>query len=118
MKRIATFGITAVLFIPCLILMVCLLVLASLGWIDRNHAKVSESVRDTAKASKVIAAMGALWVWLVAPTGLAAIGASLGVVSTPLVVVLAPVLLAFAGAALTVSAALDLYSKWRSRRDA
>jgi len=118
MKRIATFAIAAVLVVPCLILMLCLFVWASVSWFNRNHVKVSESVRDGARASKVVAALAALWAWLVAPTGLAAIGASLGIVSTPLVVVLAPMLLAFAGAALTVSTALDLYSKWRTRRNA
>jgi len=118
MKRIATFSITVVLLVPCLVLILCLLVWALVSWINRNHAKVSESVRDGARASKVVAALAALWAWLVAPTGLAAIGASLGIVSTPLVVALAPMLLAFAGAALTVSTALDLYSKWRTRRSA
>lgn len=117
MKRAATIALTVILFLPCLAAMVCLLVWAPVRLLNRNHAKVSESVRDAAKASKVVAALAGLWAWLVAPTGLAAAGASLGIVSTPLVVVLAPALLAFAGAAMTVSASLDLYSKWRTRRN-
>lgn len=117
MKRIATFAIAAVLVAPCLIVMLVLLLWGSVNWFNRNHVKVSESVRDGAKASKVVAALAALWAWLLAPTGLVAIGASLGIVNTPLVVILAPILMAFAGAALTVSTALDLYSKWRTRRN-
>lgn len=118
MKHIATIAIAVVLFIPCLILLLCLLVLEVVNWLNRNHEKASESVRDAAKASKVAAALATFWAWLVAPTGLAAIGASVGIVSTHLIVVLAPVLLAFAGAALTVSTAFDLYSKWQKRRNA
>jgi hypothetical protein len=118
MKGIATFAIAAVLVVPCLIVMPVLLLWASVSWFNRNHVKVSESVRDGAKVSKVVAALAALWAWLLAPTGLVAIGASLGIVNTPLVVILAPMLMALAGAALTVSTALDLYSKWRTRRNA
>ena len=116
MKRASTLVVAVILFLPALAVMLCLLVWRSVRLFNRHHAQVSESARDVAKASKVIAALAGLWAWLVAPTGLAAIGASLGIVSTPLVVVLAPALLALAGAAMTVSAALDLYSKWRSRR--
>jgi hypothetical protein len=120
MKQIATIAIAAVLFIPCLVLLLILLlalmVWKCVNWLNRNHEKASESMRDAAKASRVVAALAALWAWLLAPTGLAAVGASLGIASTSLIVVLAPVLLAIAGAALTVSTALELYSKWRKRQ--
>ncbi|MBU0910160.1 MAG: hypothetical protein KKA54_13095 [Proteobacteria bacterium] len=110
-KKIATALLAAVLFLPCVLLLVILFI-----WnlLDRNHKQASEAVRDVAKLSRVTAGLAMLWAWLVAPGGLTAVGASFGIVSLPWIVALAPVLVAVAGATYTISAALDLYSKCRS----
>jgi hypothetical protein len=113
-KAIANVLVALVLFIPCVLLLLLLLIWKLLQVANKNNEKVGESIRDVAKGNRVVAGLSALWAWIVAPTGLAAVGVKLGIVSPPLIVVIAPVLLAISGATLTMSAAVDLYSKLKS----
>jgi hypothetical protein len=83
---------------------------------DKHHVQASEAARDVAKASRVAAGLATVWAWLVAPSGLTAVAGSAGIVSTPAIVLIAPWLIATAGGAYTVSAAIDLYRKWRGKR--
>lgn len=84
--------------------------------VQRNHEQIADYVDTVAKGSRVLAGIAGAGAVVAAPTGLSAIGVSLGVVSAPLLVTAAPVLLSVAGAAFTVSAAASLYSKAQKRK--
>ena len=85
--------------------------------IDKKHREIADGADTVAKASKVAAGIAVAGAAVSAPTGLAAVGVALGVVSTPLVVTAAPILANVAGVAITISAGASLYSKFRSRME-
>lgn len=76
------------------------------------HKKVAETAGDVAKASRVVAGIAVGGAAVAAPTGLSAVGVALGLTTAPFIVTAAPVLMAVAGVACTVSAAAHLYSKF------
>lgn len=84
----------------------------SLGGRHRELADTAETISKGAKVAATVAVCGA---WFAAPTGLSAVGVSLGVISAPLLVTAAPLLGATAAAAASVAAAASLYTKYRSR---
>ena len=116
LRSVAILLMSALLFLPSLVILLLALAWKAGEWLHRNHEKAGETTREAAQVSKVIATIGTFWAWLVAPSGVAAIGASLGIVSTPFIVVLAPLLVAFAASVWTISAIIDLYSKWLRRQ--
>lgn len=85
----------------------------SLPWRHQEVAGFSDTV---SKALRVTAGLSAAGAYIAAPTGLTAVGVSLGIVSTPVLVAAAPILASAAGIGLTVSAAASLYSKFRSHQ--
>lgn len=111
LKTVALIVVAAVLLIPALAVWLALLFREGVAWIAGNHEKATETARDVARGTIVVSKVAILWSWLVAPTGLTAIAAAIGITSTPVIVVIAPFIVAFSGAALAVSAALELYSK-------
>ncbi len=86
--------------------------------IDTNHEKIADKADTVAKATKVAAAVAGAGASIAAPTGITAIGVSLGVVSAPVIVTAAPILIGVAGAALTVSCGASLYSKYKNKKKA
>lgn len=107
--------VAVLLFIPALIIWLVVLLRNGLKWISVNHTKASTATQDVAKGALVVSKVAMFWSWLVAPKGLIAVLASIGVVSTPWVVVVAPIVMAVSGAIIALAAALELYSKWRNR---
>ena len=116
LRRVAISLMAVLLFLPSFFILLLALAWKAGEWLHRNHEKARKSTHEAAQVSKVIATIGTFWAWLVAPSGVAAIGASLGIVSTPFIVVLAPLLVAFAASVWTISAIIDLYSKWLRRQ--
>jgi hypothetical protein len=116
MKWLLIVPLAAVLALPALVIWIGLLVREGFGWIADNHAKASESARDTAKATVVVSKVAMFWAWLVAPSGLTAMAAAMGLASTPVIVVAAPILIAVSGATVAVASALELYSKRRREK--
>lgn len=81
-----------------------------------RHKEVAEYVDTVSKALRVTAGVSVAGAYIAAPTGLTAVGVSLGIVSAPVLVTAAPILVSAAGIALTVSAATSLYSKYRTHQ--
>ena len=84
--------------------------------IDSNHEKISDHADTIAKATKVAAGISVAGAVVAAPTGLTALGVTLGVLSAPAIVTAAPILASAAGIAVTVSAGASLYSKARRKK--
>jgi len=82
----------------------------------RTSSAAHEVAEDVANASKVGAAVTALCASIVAPAGLAAVGAFFGLISIPLIVRVAPIVAAIALAAAALSAAMRLHSKRRRKK--
>jgi hypothetical protein len=80
------------------------------------HDELADATEDIAAASRVAAALSGAASFFLAPVGLLAVGAALGLVSVPLIVKLAPILMVFAAGAAALSAAAKLYAKSRRRR--
>lgn len=76
--------------------------MAGLGKVDENHEQIADHADSLAKATRVAAGV--------------AVGVAVGLVSAPLIVTAAPILVAVAGGAITVSAAASLYSKARRKK--
>ncbi len=85
--------------------------------LNQKHREIADGADTVAKATKVAAGIAIAGAAVSAPTGLAAVGVALGMVSAPLVVTAAPFLASVAGVAITVSAGASLYSKFRSRKE-
>ena len=84
----------------------------------RRHKEVAEYSDTVSKALKVTAGISSIGACIAAPTGLTAVGVSLGIVSAPILVTATPFLVSAAGVAVTVSAAASLYSKYQTRKSA
>ncbi|WP_152220966.1 hypothetical protein [Pseudomonas sp. SCB32] len=82
-----------------------------------DPTELNEAADEVGKTSRVLAFAGVAAANAAAPTGLAAIGAKIGLVSVPLIVVIAPHLGAAAGIIFVVCCAVSLYAK-RKRRAA
>jgi hypothetical protein len=77
-----------------------------------SHTKIAEVTGDLAKATRVLAGVATIGAMAAAPTGLAAVGVAIGITSAPFIVTVAPILIGVAGAAATLSAGAQLYSKY------
>ena len=80
-----------------------------------THEKLADAADAASKATRVVAGAAAAGAFVAAPTGLTAIGVSLGLVSAPFIVTVAPVLAGVATGAAAISAAASLYSKFKKR---
>lgn len=76
-----------------------------------RHQMLEETTDTLSSAGRIAAAIGALGFWIAAPTGLAAIGANFGIVTVPLIVVLAPALGVIAITTGALAAGAKLYAK-------
>lgn len=86
---------------------------SSLGDGNRqSHSTDSGSVaEDIAGAGKVAATLATAATYFAAPAGLLAVAATIGLAPKPLIVVLLPVLVAFAAGAIVLSTLAKLYAK-------
>lgn len=82
-----------------------------------DHSQLNVVAEEAVKATRTAAIISSAAAYSLAPTGLAALGAKVGLVSVPIIVVLAPQLGILAGAAVVVAYAISLYSKHRRRKD-
>ena len=82
-----------------------------------NHEIIADVADSAAKASRIVAATAVAGAWVAAPTGLSAVGVTLGIVSAPAIVTAAPMLVAIAGGVAAVSAAASLYSKLKRNKN-
>lgn len=82
-----------------------------------NHSQLNVVAEEAVKATRTAAIISSAAAYSLAPTGLAALGAKVGLVSVPIIVVLAPQLGILAGAVVVVAYAISLYSKHRQRKD-
>lgn len=80
---------------------------------DENREEIKDQLNTAAQATRVVATVAAAGAAVTAPTGLAAVGVSLGVVSAPVLVTAAPILLGVAAGAGALSAGAALYTKYR-----
>ena len=76
-----------------------------------KHDHIHDVAEDVALASRVAAAIAAISLYFLAPTGLLAI-----IIAPPLIVVIAPAIAAFAVGAYVVHALAKLYDKKRNRQ--
>lgn len=111
LKTFVLIAIAAVLFFPAVLAWIFLLIREGVAWIGQNHERAAETARDVARGTVVVSKLAIFWAWLVAPTGLTAVAAATGITSTPVIVLVAPFLVALTGASLAVAAALELFSK-------
>jgi Na+-transporting methylmalonyl-CoA/oxaloacetate decarboxylase gamma subunit len=82
-----------------------------------DHSQLNVVAEEAVKATRTAAIISSAAAYSLAPTGLAALGAKVGLVSVPIIVVLAPQLSILAGAVVVVAYAINLYSKHRRRKD-
>lgn len=79
---------------------------------------IDDAASEVTNATKVAMGLAGVLMWIAAPTGLTAIGISFGLIPVPLFHVLAPALLAIAGACGVLAAAARLYAASCKRRAA
>ncbi|WP_053161261.1 hypothetical protein [Pseudomonas sp. P1.8] len=83
--------------------------------LDDHRDRVADHADTAAKAGRLVAAATVAGASIAAPTGLTALGVTIGVVSAPAIITAAPVIVSIAGAAMLFSAAASLYAKARKR---
>lgn len=81
-----------------------------------DHEKLANRVENVSMATGVAAGIAAAGAAVAAPSGLAAVGVWLGIVSPPLIVTAAPILGTLATVTGTVSGATYFYAKWKRRQ--
>lgn len=81
-----------------------------------DHEKLANRVENVSMATGVVAGIAAAGATIAAPSGLAAMGVWLGIVSPPLIVTAAPILGTLATVTGTVSGATYFYAKWKRRQ--
>jgi hypothetical protein len=81
------------------------------------HSQLNVVAEEAVKATRTAAIISSAAAYSLAPTGFAALGAKIGLVSVPIIVVIAPQLGILAGAVVVVAYAISLYSKHRRRKD-
>ncbi|MFJ2678818.1 hypothetical protein [Pseudomonas sivasensis] len=91
-------------------------VVALVKKLDDNRDRVADHADTAAKTGKLVAAATMAGATVAAPTGLTALGVSVGVVSAPAIVTAAPVIVSIAGGVMLFSAAASLYTKVRKKR--
>ncbi|MFJ3523352.1 hypothetical protein ACIPO9_12770 [Pseudomonas sp. NPDC090203] len=84
--------------------------------LDENRDRIADRADSAAKAGKLLAAATMTGATVAAPTGLTALGVTIGVVSAPAIVTAAPIIVSVAGGVMLFSAAASLYVKARKRR--
>lgn len=84
--------------------------------LDDNRDRVADHADSAAKAGRLVAAATVAGATVAAPTGLTALGVTMGVVSAPAIVTAAPVIVSIAGGMMLFSAVASLYSKARKKR--
>ena len=75
------------------------------------HEDLVDVAEDIAGASKVAATLASAAAFFAAPAGLLALAATFGLAPRPLIVIIVPVLVAFAAGAIVLSALAKLYAK-------
>ena len=80
------------------------------------HERITELADTAAKATRVAAAVSIIGATIAAPTGLSAVAVSVDLISAPLIVTAAPILVGVATGAAAISATASLYSKWRKKQ--
>lgn len=80
-----------------------------------DHKQLADAADSAAKLTRVVATIAIAGAAVFAPTGLSVVGIALGLVSTPLIVTAAPILVGIAAGAAAVSAAASLYSKMKQK---
>ena len=83
---------------------------------ESTHEKIGDLTDTAAKTTRIAAVLTVAGASVAAPTGLGALGVSLGLVSAPFIVTAAPVIVAIAGGATAVAAAVSLYSKYKRKK--
>lgn len=83
---------------------------------ESTQEKIADFTDTAAKTTRIAAVLTVAGASVAAPTGLGALGISLGLVSTPFIVTAAPVIVAIAGGATAVAAAVSLYSKYKRKK--
>lgn len=84
--------------------------------LDDNRDRVADHADTAAKAGRLVAAATVAGASIAAPTGLTALGVTIGVVSAPAIVTAAPIIVSIAGGMMLFSVAASLYTKARKRR--
>jgi len=84
--------------------------------ITMDHKKLANRAENVSMATGVAAGIAAAGATIAAPTGLAAVGVWLGIVSPPLIVTAAPILAAVATVSGTISGAAYFYAKWKQHQ--
>lgn len=79
------------------------------------HDELADVAEDVAAASRIGAALASAAAFFAAPAGLMAIAAGLGLIPTPLISRVVPVLVVVAVGAAALSAAAKLYAKARRK---
>lgn len=82
-----------------------------------DHTQLEEVADEISKATRAAALLGSAAAYSLAPTGIAALGVKIGLVSVPLIVLVAPKLGIVAAVALAASCIISLYAKHRRRKE-
>lgn len=83
---------------------------------DENRDRVADHADTAAKTGRLVAAATMAGATVAAPTGLPALGVTIGLVSAPAIVTAAPVIASIAGGMMLFSVATSLYAKARKKR--
>lgn len=83
---------------------------------SERHEVIAEKTATIADTTRVISFLATIGAWLSIPTGLGAIGVSLGLVSPPLLMRVLPVILVMVAGAVALNSAVQLYSRSKKKR--
>jgi hypothetical protein len=83
---------------------------------EQKHEKIAKRAEDISMSATVVSAVigGAN---LFEPTGLSALGVTLGILDEPLIVTAAPIVSNVATVTGVISGCAYFYSKWKNKRD-
>ncbi|MFZ2725267.1 MAG: hypothetical protein WAX77_03345 [Methylococcaceae bacterium] len=84
---------------------------------EQIHHKIAKRVEDVSMTAGIVAGVASAGAVLAAPTGLSALGVSLGIISAPLIVTAAPIIGIAATVAGTISGGAYFYAKWKDRQN-
>lgn len=83
----------------------------------QKHEKIAKRAEDISMSATVVSAVISVGANLLEPTGLSALGVTLGILDEPLIVTAAPIVSNVATVTGVISGCAYFYSKWKNKRD-
>lgn len=84
---------------------------------DKKHEKIAKRAEDISMSATVLSAVIGVGANLFEPTGLSALGVTLGIIDEPSIVTAAPIVSNVATVTGVISGCAYFYSKWKNKRE-